>query len=185
MIVEDTSLSNVQRMHYLCSCLKGEVSAAMVYLAITADNFTVAWKLLSSRYENKRQLISFHLNSLSNLLALGSETSKELQSLRDKTNVAIETLRNLSRPVDHWSDILVFIVSQKLDKSSRKAWELKLGDNLEYPTYDELNNFIESHIRALEAILPIAAKSEKNHENSTKSQKQKKIAPRVRRNSCV
>ena len=49
-----------------------------------------------------------------------------------QTNKAIQALNNLGCATEHWNDYLVFLIAQKLDKSSRKAWELKLGDTVDY-----------------------------------------------------
>ncbi|KYM98772.1 hypothetical protein ALC62_10500 [Cyphomyrmex costatus] len=167
MIHDDQSLTNVERMHYLCSCVKGDASNVLDHLAVTNDNFGIAWNILVSRYDNKRRLITTHLQSLFNLPSLATETSKDLRTLRDQTNKAIQALSNLDRATEHWDDWLVFLVSQKLDKSSRKAWELKLGDTVEYPRYRELDQFLTSRIRALDAIAPATA-SEKSPTTSKK-----------------
>ncbi|XP_024887554.1 uncharacterized protein LOC112464651 [Temnothorax curvispinosus] len=158
LVRNDATISNVDRMHYLCSCVKGDASNVLTHLAITEANFVVAWDILQSRYDNKRRLITGHLQTLLQLPALVSETSKDLRNLRDQTNAAIQALQNLGRPVEHWDDVLVFLVAQKLDKFSRKAWELKLGDTAEYPKYTELDQFLESRVRALEAIVPVTPK---------------------------
>lgn len=156
MIIGEASLSNVQRLHHLFSCLKGDAIAAIEHLQLTSDNFPVAWQILSSRYENKRRLISTHLNKLLTLPNVTAKSAPELRALRDKANSAIAALKNLDRPVDQWSDILVFLVTQKLDKSSREALEIKFGNNHDYSTYAELDTFLESRIRALDSILPLA-----------------------------
>jgi len=77
--------------------------------------------------------------------------------LHDQTNKAIQALSNLGCATEHWDDWLVFLVSQKLDKSSRKAWELKLGDTVDYPRYREFDQFLASRIRAFDAIAPVNA----------------------------
>lgn len=154
MIIDDQGLSNVERMHYLCSVLSGEASQAISHLNVTEANFPVAWDIISSRYENKRRLVNTHLHTLFSLTQIACENSKSLQNLRDQTNMSIQALKNLGHPVDHWDDILVHLVSKKLDKTSRKAWELKLSDTVEAPSYSELNTFLESRIRALDAMLP-------------------------------
>ncbi|XP_011687752.1 PREDICTED: uncharacterized protein LOC105449960 [Wasmannia auropunctata] len=158
MIQNDPNLSNVNRMHYLFSCLKGAASKALDHLAITNANFEVAWNILVSRYDNKRRLVTTHLISLLDLPTVTSETSKDLCNLRDQANTAIQALTNLGRAVRHWDDFLVLLVARKLDKTSRKAWELKLGDTLEYPSYHELDQFLETRIRALDAITPTSLK---------------------------
>lgn len=95
MIHNDPSLSNVERMHYLCSCVKGDASNALNHLAVTNANFDVAWNILVSHYDNKRRLITFHLQTLLNLPSLASESSKDLRDLRDQTNTAIQALKDL------------------------------------------------------------------------------------------
>lgn len=165
----ESSLSNVQRLHHLFSCLKGETSAAVEHIQLTSDNFTVAWQILSSRYENKRRLINTHLNKLFTLLSVNQKSAQDLRTLRDTVNSAIAALKNLEHPVQQWSDILVFLVTQKLDKSSREAWEIKVGNTMEYPAYIDLDAFLEPRIRALDSILPLATDKATDSAAKTKS----------------
>ncbi|KYN41956.1 hypothetical protein ALC56_03625, partial [Trachymyrmex septentrionalis] len=62
MIHEDQNLTNVERMHYLCSYVKGDASNVLDYLA---NNFAIAWN------------IPIHLQSLFNLPSLTTESSKQ------------------------------------------------------------------------------------------------------------
>lgn len=118
MIMDNRTLTNVERLHYLCSCLTGEASRALSHLALTDSNFEVAWGILVSRFENKRRLITMHVMTLIELSQLTSENVADLNAMRDRANSA---LKNLGRPVKTWNDILVVLVSQKLDRQSRKA----------------------------------------------------------------
>lgn len=93
MIKIDSTLSNVERLHYLYSCVKGDASNALNHVAITDANFAVTWNILHSCYENKRRLITEHLQTLLNLSPLSSETAKDLRQLRDQTNTAIQALK--------------------------------------------------------------------------------------------
>lgn len=68
--------------------------------------------------------------------------------------MAIQALRNLNRPVDQSDDFIVYLISQRLDKSTRKAWELHLGDTTTCPRYEALEKFLAARIRAFENILP-------------------------------
>lgn len=152
LIINDSTVSNVDRMHFLASCVTGDAAKALDNLAITDGNFQIAWKILSSRYENKRRLITYHLNTLTSLPTVTRETAENLRDLRDKTSAAMQALINLARPVDKWDDLLVFLVSQRLDPDTRKAWEFELGDTVEYPSFAKLNHFLDSRIRALESM---------------------------------
>ncbi|XP_076658249.1 uncharacterized protein LOC143362189 [Halictus rubicundus] len=155
MVMTNTNLSSVEKMQYLCSALKGEAKAAIMHLPITAANFDIAWKIIISRYANHRRLITTHLHALFSLPTVSTESPKELRNLRDRLNGAIQALKNLNRPVDSWSDILVFLGVQCLDRSSRKAWELTLGTTTDFPAYKIFDGFLESRISALEFIIPL------------------------------
>ncbi|XP_011171895.1 uncharacterized protein LOC105204503 [Solenopsis invicta] len=159
MIINDPSLTNVERLHYLCSSVSGSAGNALSHLTVTDANFDVAWRILSARYENKRRLVNSHLESLWALPAAAHESSKDLQTLLDSADMSIHALKNLGCPVDTWDDILVFLVSQRLDKTTRKAWELKLEQSKEPPSYSDLHVFLESRIRAFEVLAPRKASS--------------------------
>lgn len=154
VVLENEDLSDIARMHYLLSCLKGDASDLVRTLPITDANFKIAWNVLLQRHDNKRRLIHEHLHVLNTLPLVSSESAFDLTTLRDKTSMAIRTMKNLGRPVEHFSDFLVYLVSQRLDKAMRKAWELHLGNAIDYPSYEELEQFPDARIRALENILP-------------------------------
>lgn len=73
----------------------------------------------------------------------------------DFFNASVPALQHLDRLVGHWDDILVYLFTQALDQlwtSTRRAWELHLRESDEFPTFVDLSNFIEAHIRVLDAI---------------------------------
>lgn len=154
LIINNGDLLNVNRLQYLYSCLKGDAFNVICKLAVTDANFNVAWDLLTARYDNQRRLVHEHIHTLHTLPHVNAESAVALSALRDKANIAIQALKNLGRAVDTWDDILVYLIAQKLDKATRKAWELLLGDTVEYPSYEQLEQFLASRIRAFENILP-------------------------------
>ncbi|XP_029160026.1 uncharacterized protein LOC114932018 [Nylanderia fulva] len=154
LIIENSDLVDVNRLQYLHSCVKSDAFDIVRNLALVDSNFKVAWDLLIARYDNKRRLVHEHIHELTSLTPINSESASALSALRDKANVAIKALKHLGRAVDQWDDILVYLIVQKFDKATRKAWELQLGDTTEYPTFDSLEQFLTSRIRAFENILP-------------------------------
>jgi len=162
-IVLPLSLSKIKSyprflVYFLTSNLSGRALVSIKSIPVTADNFDIAWKAVTSWYENKRRLIEVHVASLYNLPSVSRESAFELNELRDKANRAIASLKNLNRTSDEiLSDILVYNVSQKLDNSTRKAWKLKGGDDPKIPVYDDLDKFIASRARALEELTPPTA----------------------------
>ena len=160
LIIENKDLSNFSRMHFLASSLSGPALEAISSIPITANNFSVAWKELRNRFENKRKLIEIHISTLYNLPEMSRESAVELHSLRDKANRAISALRSLGRSSEEMlSDILTYFVTQKLDKSTRRAWKLKGSSDTEPPSFEDLNNFISARALALEELIPSTSKN--------------------------
>lgn len=52
-------------------------------------------------------------------------------------------------------------IFQKLDSSTRKAWNLKFSEDQAPPSYDDLNKFLEIRIRAIEDMKPPTPPSDK------------------------
>jgi len=100
MIIDEASLSNVQKLHHLFSSLRGVALTAIEHLTVTSDNFPVAWTILSSNFENERRLINAYIHRLFTLPNVTMKSAHELRALREKANSAIAALRNLDRPVD-------------------------------------------------------------------------------------
>ncbi|XP_011879464.1 PREDICTED: uncharacterized protein LOC105568410, partial [Vollenhovia emeryi] len=151
LIRQNKDLTNFARMHFLSSCLKGRAAECIASLSVTANNFEIAWHALTSRYENKRRSLNVHLSTLVNLTAITRESASELQTLRDKVNHAVAALKNLNRKSEElWNDTLVHLIVQKLDPITRKAWNVKVGDTDDPPSYDDLKSFLTSRARALE-----------------------------------
>ena len=150
LIRDNKDLNDFARMHFLSSCLKGRAAECITHLPITAENFELAWAALTSRYENKRRTLNIHLSALLGLPSVPRESASELQSLHDKVAAALKSFSNLDRNTDNlWNDMLVYLVTQKLDPITRKAWNLQESGRDDPPTYDDLKRFLEHRIRRL------------------------------------
>ena len=53
LIVNNTALSNIQKVHYLIASVKNEAKDLLSKLQITNENFLVIWQLVTERYKNK------------------------------------------------------------------------------------------------------------------------------------
>ncbi|XP_011883991.1 PREDICTED: uncharacterized protein LOC105571130 [Vollenhovia emeryi] len=160
LIIENKDLSNCTRMHFLASSLAGSALDTISSLAITADNFTVAWSALKARFENKRKLIDVHVAALYNLPAMSRESAVELHALRDRASKSVAALKSLGRSdAELLSDILNYFVTLKLDASTRRAWKLKCCSDDNPPNYEALKEFISSRALALEELDPAPLKA--------------------------
>ena len=57
LIIRNTELDDVERLHYLRASLRGEAMDVIESLPITEKNFQVAWNLLVSSYQNSLLII--------------------------------------------------------------------------------------------------------------------------------
>lgn len=57
IIGKDATTTQVEKLHYLKTSLKGETKLLVRNLTTTGENYERAWRILSSHYENKRLLV--------------------------------------------------------------------------------------------------------------------------------
>lgn len=176
LVIKNAGISNVERLQYLKLKLTGEASSVIRNVAVTDANFTSVWDDLKARYENSRAIISALLSSLFNIPAISQEPLSGLKFLRNTSAEVLKALTNLKRPVEHWDDLLVFFLVQKLDKSSRKEWETALGEDVTYPSFARLKGFLETRIKTLEALTAAGYWSEsKSVKSSARSPQVKSV----------
>ncbi|XP_012230246.2 uncharacterized protein [Linepithema humile] len=150
LVINNSSLNNVTRLHYLMSKLKGDAALLLRNFKISEDNFEPAWKALTDEFANTRLIINSHLQAIVDLPIVRAESASALRNLRDVTRSSIDALSNLGRPVDKWDDLLIFLLTKKLPSRTRQEWQMELGDSYEPPTFDAFLKFISKRIRGLD-----------------------------------
>ncbi|GFW46506.1 uncharacterized protein TNCV_4811931 [Trichonephila clavipes] len=166
LISNNEQLNDSQKLYYLRASLKGEAKL----LESPSDSFDSLFKALEDRYENKRQLIDSHVLEIINYEKIYSVSAKELRALMDCINRNIRALKVLKYEQNDLSDIiLINIILQKIDKESRKQFELSLK-TAEVPTFDSIMKFLEKRSAVLENItrIPSTKMIHKNTATSTK-----------------
>lgn len=121
--------------------LTDDASKVISALEISDANYEVAWNLLKERYDNKRVIIQNHVDAIIDLPSMTKENIVELQQLVDGATRHIHALQALKRPVAHWDDILIRILSRKLDTLTLREWRLSLTSS-EMPTLKQFIDFI-------------------------------------------
>ncbi|XP_063992900.1 uncharacterized protein LOC135170772 [Diachasmimorpha longicaudata] len=121
MVVGSSALSTVEKFHYLLTSLTGEPKQLISTLPVTEDAFLPAWNALLARYENKRRLVSIQLGKLHAAPRVINRTAREYNVLLNSVAEAVTALESLGRPVEHWDDMLVHLVSTRLDAKMLEA----------------------------------------------------------------
>jgi len=105
---------------------------------------------------------------------MAKENLIDLKRISDGTAKHLDALQALKRPMMHWNDLLVLILTSNLDSLTLREWETSLMEN-ELPSLKQLLDFIAHRCQMLEAITRVSITSAKKVE--AKSQ------PNVKRSS--
>ncbi|XP_062556931.1 uncharacterized protein LOC134221760 [Armigeres subalbatus] len=151
-----TDLPDVEKFHYLKGCLQGEPKTIIDSLKITAENYQVAWGLLTKRYNNSKVLKKRQIQALLKLPILLKESASELHTLVEGFEKIVQTLDQVVQPADYKDLLLVSMLASRLDPSSRRSWE-EFSSTKEQDTLKELTEFLQRRVRILESLPSKAA----------------------------
>ncbi|KYN14628.1 hypothetical protein ALC57_13157 [Trachymyrmex cornetzi] len=161
MVGENHDLSNVEKMHYLKTCLTGDAARLVTNLKITDNTFGIAWRTLVSPYENKRVLISAQLDKLFSLRPIKSKSAQDLNALIATVSESLGALKALNCHTSSWNPLLIHQLARLLDEDTHEAWELKIGPSISYPTLKEFEEFVFGHTLAWESLASRSVKPTK------------------------
>ncbi|XP_011858178.1 PREDICTED: uncharacterized protein LOC105555746 [Vollenhovia emeryi] len=153
LIHSNRELNDTQRFHYLKSSLKGDAAEVVSSLEMTGDNYRDAWARLKERYDNKR-LIQNHIKAIFDLPVVKREDGAAIRQVLDGVLKHTRALRALERPIEYWGDLLIHVISGKLDIRTIKEWENSI-ESTRVPAFDELVEFLKKRCQTLEAVAKI------------------------------
>ena len=140
MCHDNTTISPIQKFHYLKACLKDEAAEVIASLEITSNNYQVAWYILITRYDNRKFIFNSHFQALFEIPHVSNELS--IRSLLDHVQKRIRALKALNQPVDQWDTLLIFIIREKLNNYTREKWEESVGSTA-LPCLKDMISFLE------------------------------------------
>ena len=80
LVIRDGGITDVERLHYLRGCLKGDALLALRNLPVRAATFARAWDLLQDHYENERLLVQAQMTTIFGLPTIARESATELKT---------------------------------------------------------------------------------------------------------
>lgn len=190
VIHRQSSLTNVEKLHYLQTSLKGEADKLVRDLPVTGDNFDRAWNMLREYYENKRVVTRSNFATFTAILKMKSESASELRRIFQGTTSTVNTQESIGRAIaTNGMDLFVHLVVELLDIQSRREWESIISATTEPPSYETLKIFFMERIRTLEALTPVQvgseSKSSTSKANNPRSAKSHHVKQGAGSRSCV
>ncbi|XP_055590962.1 uncharacterized protein LOC129743045 [Uranotaenia lowii] len=152
MIHSSTEISCVQKFHYLRAALKGEAANLIQSITITANNYSVAWEALVTRYSNTTLLRKKHIRALLKYPKIPNNSVDALHRIVDEFQRHTKILEQLGEPVIYFSSILMELLEDKLDDASLTAWEESIAGD-PHPTYNNMIEFLQKRTRIMETIM--------------------------------
>ncbi|GBM25297.1 hypothetical protein AVEN_45925-1 [Araneus ventricosus] len=162
LITNNIQLSQSQKLYYLRSCLTHDARD----LSSNFDNFESLYEVLITRYDNERLIVDIHVQNILKFEKIQSESAKEIRNMIDCIQKNLRALKALKYEQNKLSDVLLInILIQKLDKESRKSFELfHVSNNV--PTFEQFIKFLEQRESVLLSInRNIASGNAKNSTN--------------------
>lgn len=151
LIHSKTTISNVEKLEYLQSRLKGEALSIIKHLKPTNDNYTIAWQLINNKYDKSQQVRRAYLELLFDQPGMRKSSVDETKQLFNNTNESVNALKVLKEPTQHWDTILLFHLERKLDAETHILWcrEKKAVAN---PTFESFLQFLSDRVTELESV---------------------------------
>ena len=151
MVKDVASIPKVHKLQHLLSCLEGDAAKAFKNTRIIAANFDVVWTQLLNRYDRTRARLENHLFHIISV-PHAKRTASDLTHLIDTMRESIRALEDMGRPTVYWDDWFVYLTASKLDKFTREDWEKSIEGNDDFPTFDDLADFLERRAQSLRTV---------------------------------
>ncbi|XP_055909586.1 uncharacterized protein LOC129944276 [Eupeodes corollae] len=152
LVHNNKSIDDIDKLHFLQSCLIGDANRFLQNLSVEAANYDKAWELLKERYDHKRILVHIQMQKLFGQPSVSCETAAGLRDLLYTTRECCLALENMDVPVSKWDTVLIWFLNQKLPGTSQKLWEERLGNRKDFPNFKEFTDFLETRFRTLEVV---------------------------------
>ncbi|KAI5631036.1 hypothetical protein NE865_16251 [Phthorimaea operculella] len=152
IIHNSENIEPIHKFHYLNSYLEGEASRVISNLEVSAANYSEAWRLLCERYNNEKQLITNHLNSLCNIQPVQRDSAKSLRFLIDHVSKHLRALKTLGEPTESWDTLIIHLISAKLDSSTSFKWEEHKCSIKGSPKLQDFFKFIKGRADIFESL---------------------------------
>lgn len=148
-IDKNPQLQQVQKLLHLRSLLIDKAKGLLDHLAPCDTNYTVGWKLLNDRYDNKRYIILAHMKAIFDLPRVHRGQS-ELQQFVDAIQMRLGSLEALGEKVSEWNTPLIQLAISRIDTYTHSEWEKTLT-NTEMPTWESMLSFLHRRCQIYQA----------------------------------
>ena len=96
----------MEKLSYLKESLSDEPISLIKSMAVTEQNFAVAWEKLLNQYNNHKMIIFAHVNLIISAKPVVKESAATYKQLWNETVDNVTALKTLGLPTSHWDHLL-------------------------------------------------------------------------------
>ncbi|GBM20209.1 hypothetical protein AVEN_216635-1 [Araneus ventricosus] len=123
IIDSNDKMTDNQKLFYLKSTLSG----AAAEIVTLDDSYSSLFKALSDRFDNKRLICNSYFNEIISLDLPIQDSTKSLRKFVDSCQKHIRAFKTIGLELNEFAEtLLINIMIKKLDKESRRQFELSL-----------------------------------------------------------
>lgn len=99
LVHKNTTLSNVQKLHYLTTSVvcSGEAASILKHIQLIDNNYEEAWNILKTRCGNKRINVDVIMKRFFSLKKINVGNSSSIKNLLDTTFECLHKFKNMKR----------------------------------------------------------------------------------------
>lgn len=125
LVHNNTLLTNSEKFHYLISVVSDSAASILRAIPMTDTNYTIAWDALHDRFDNKRILLTHHLDLIFGFTPMTTETLPGLKAFINTFQENMSAIKALE-VVDFAGFLLFYIASRVLSPTTKRLFETEL-----------------------------------------------------------
>ncbi|GAB0098440.1 Aspartic peptidase domain superfamily [Sergentomyia squamirostris] len=148
LIANNPRISKVDKLQYLMSAVKGNAKKMIDTIALTENNYEVAWNILTTYYDDHFALTQSQVERFIHIPALDIVTEETFTSMYTTALSvfnSLEAINEMSSP-DPW---VIYLFLEKLDVETKDQWARE-KDNTRTPTVKEFMAFLAKRLKAIQ-----------------------------------
>lgn len=143
-------MSKIEKFHHLLSSTTGNAGGVVRSLSLTEDNYDIVLDNLHNIYDNKRVLMTAHLDAIFHFAPLVKESLSSLKSFLSTFQENVAAIKALE--VEDLEGLLLFYIASKaLDPCTRRLFESEYH-HVDTPTLNLLLEFVQIRCQVLQNI---------------------------------
>ncbi|XP_037930335.1 uncharacterized protein LOC119665091, partial [Teleopsis dalmanni] len=151
IIDREACLTNIEKFNHLRNCLTGQALETVQAFPICNENYPKALERLKTRYDNSTLIFLENITALFDLPVVSDQSSHQLRSLIDNVSALYGSLCTLGSEKQICEAILISLVMQRVDETTRRKWKEALSLTT-LPSWNDCSALLDRHCQFLESL---------------------------------